>query len=84
MYIVASSDPNPRGESHLPNPNDCNYVLTSATRGEELTPSLNECKSTLTSGTRSIPPIYIYIYIYTYIYIGSPLTFLPRSETPVT
>ena len=36
MYIVVSPDPNPRGGGQLPNPNECNSTLTSATRGETL------------------------------------------------
>ena len=51
MYIVASLDLDPRGGGQLPNPNECNSMLTSATRGETLTPNPNECNSTLTSGT---------------------------------
>ena len=39
MYIVASPDPNPRGGGQLPNPNECNSTLMSATRGETLTPN---------------------------------------------
>ena len=31
MYTVASPDPNPRGGSQLPNPNECNSTLTSGT-----------------------------------------------------
>ena len=51
MYTVASPDidPNPWGGGQLPNPNECNSTLTSATRGETLTPYPNECNSTLTS-----------------------------------
>ena len=30
-YTVASPDPNPRGESQLPNLNECNSTLTSGT-----------------------------------------------------
>ena len=41
MYTVASPDPNPRGGSQLPNPNKCNFTLTSGTRGKSLTPNLN-------------------------------------------
>ena len=35
MYAVASPDPdpNPRGGSQLPNPNECHSMLTSAIRG---------------------------------------------------
>ena len=51
MYTVASPGPNPRGGGQLPNPNECNSTLTSATRGETLTPNPNKCNSTLTSGT---------------------------------
>ena len=51
MYIVASPDPNPGGGGRLPNPNECNSTLASATREETLTPNPNECNSTLTSGT---------------------------------
>ena len=53
MYTVGSPDPdlNPWGEGQLPNPNECNSTLTSATRGETLTPNPNECNSTLTSET---------------------------------
>ena len=42
MYTVASPglDSNPRGGGQLPNPNEYNYMLTSAKRGEEaLTPT---------------------------------------------
>ena len=39
MHIVASPDPNPRGGGQLPNPNESNSTLTSATRGEALTPN---------------------------------------------
>ena len=60
MYTVDSPDPNPGGGSQLPNPNECNSTLTSATRGETLTPNPNECNSTLTSGTKNIYP-YHYI-----------------------
>ena len=56
MCTVASPDPNPRGGGQLPNPNECNSMLTSATRGETLTPNPNKCNSTLTSGTRGIYP----------------------------
>ena len=42
MYTVASPDPNPRGEGELPDPNECNSTLTSATTGETLTPNPNE------------------------------------------
>ena len=49
MYIVAGPDPNPRGGGQLPNPNECNSMLTSATRGEMLTPDPNEFHFTLTS-----------------------------------
>ena len=64
MYIVASPgpDPNPRGRGQLPKPNECNSMLTSATRGETLTPNPYECNSTLTSGTENI--FYPYPYIY--------------------
>ena len=33
MYTVASPDPdpNPKGGGQLPNPNDCNSILTSVT-----------------------------------------------------
>ena len=42
MYTVASPDPsNPWGGSQLPNPNECNSTLTSATRGAT-TPNPNE------------------------------------------
>ena len=40
MYTVASPDPNLRGGGQLPNLNECNSTLTSATRGETLTPTL--------------------------------------------
>ena len=60
MYTVASPDPNPRGGGQLPNPNECNSTLTSATRGETLTPHPNECNSTLTSVSTGIYP-YLYI-----------------------
>ena len=57
MYIVAGPDPNPRGGSQLPNPNECNFTLTSATREEMLTPNPNECKSMLTSAPKGeVPP----------------------------
>ena len=45
------TDPNPKGEGQLHNPNKCNSTLTSGPRGETLTPNPNECNSTLTSGT---------------------------------
>ena len=63
MYTVASPDPsNPRGWGQLPNPNECNSTLTSATRGETLTPNPNVCNSTLTSGTSGVAAsTYIYI-----------------------
>ena len=32
MYTVASPDPNPRGDGELPDPNECNSTLKSATR----------------------------------------------------
>ena len=54
MYTVASPGPNSRGGGQLPNPNECNSTLTSATRGETLTLNLNKCNSTLTSGSRGI------------------------------
>ena len=46
MYTVASPDPNPRwlggggggGGGQLPDTNECNSTLKSATRGETLTP----------------------------------------------
>ena len=60
MYNVANPDPNPRGGGQLPNPNECNSMLTSATRGETLTSNHNGCKSTLISGTSCR-------YIYTYL-----------------
>ena len=62
MYTVASPglDPYLRGDQ-LPNPNECNTGLASATREAILAPNSNECNSTLTSATGSI---YIYIYIY--------------------
>ena len=64
MCAVANADfdpdPNPRGEGgHLPNPNECNSTLVSATRVETLT--RNECNSTLLSGTSGgASPTYIY------------------------
>ena len=59
MYIVASPDPNPRGEGQLPNPNECNSTLTSGVREETLTPNPNKCNSTVTSGTSggTAPPV---------------------------
>ena len=45
MYTVASPDPYLMGGGQLPNPNECNSTLTSATRGETLTPNPNECNS---------------------------------------
>ena len=44
------------GGGQLPNPNECNSTLMSATRGEMLTPNPNpnECYSTLMSETRGI------------------------------
>ena len=51
MCTVTSPDPNTRGGGQLPNPNECNSTLMSATRGETLIPNPNECNSTLTSGT---------------------------------
>ena len=64
MYTVASQDPDPdsRGGGQLPNPNECNFTLTSATRGETQSPKPNECNSTLTSGTGDIYPLH-YIWI---------------------
>ena len=56
MYIIAGPDPNPSGGGQLPNPNECNFTLTSATREETLTPNPNECNSTLTSGTSGGSP----------------------------
>ena len=57
MYAVASPDPSPRDGGQLPNPNKCNFTLTSGTRGYR--------SLTLTSGTSgSAAPSYIYIYIY--------------------
>ena len=55
MYTVDSPDPDPdsRGGGQLPDPNECNSTLKSATREETLTPNLNEWNSTLTSGTSS-------------------------------
>ena len=62
MYTVASPDPNPRGGGQLPNPNERNSTLTSATRGETLTRNPNERNSTLTRGTsEGAAPTYIYI-----------------------
>ena len=65
MHTIASPglDPinprgGPRGGDQLPNPNKCNFTLTSGTRGEALTPNPNECNSTLTSGT--LLPTYRY------------------------
>ena len=62
MYTAGSPDPDPnsRGGGQLPYPkeagqlpdsNECNSTLTSATREEMLTPNPNECNSTLTRGT---------------------------------
>ena len=51
MYTVASPDPDSREGGQLPDPNECNSTLTSATREETLTPNPNECNCTLTSGT---------------------------------
>ena len=45
MYTVASPDPSPGGLGQLPNPNECNSTLTSATRGETLTPNPDKCNS---------------------------------------
>ena len=58
MYTVANPgpDPNPGGGGQLPNPNKCNFTLTSGTREEALIPNPNECNSTLTSGTKNIYP----------------------------
>ena len=39
MYTVAGPNPNSRGGGQLPNPNECNSTLTSATREETLTPN---------------------------------------------
>ena len=64
MYTVASPDPNPRDWGQLPNPNKCNFTLTSGTRGEALTLNPNEWNSTLMSGTSGGCHLYIYIYIY--------------------
>ena len=33
MCTAARPDPNPMGGGQLPNPNECNSTLTSATRG---------------------------------------------------
>ena len=41
-----------RGGGQLPDPNEWNSTLTSATGGETLTPNPNECNSSLTSGAR--------------------------------
>ena len=60
MYTVANPDPNSRGRGQLPNPNEWNSALTSATKGEMLTPNPNEWNSTLTSETKNIYP-YLYI-----------------------
>ena len=59
MYTVASPVPNPTGGGQLPNPNECNSTLTSATRGETLTLYRNECNSILTSGTKGIYHLYV-------------------------
>ena len=45
MYTAASPELNPRGRDQLPNPNECNSTLTSATKGATLTPDPNECNS---------------------------------------
>ena len=47
MYIVASIDSNPRGGGQLPDPNECNSTLTSATREETIISNSSECNSTL-------------------------------------
>ena len=60
MYTVASPDPDPEGEGQLPDPNECNSTLTSATREEMLAPNPNECNCTLTRGTRGIYPYPLY------------------------
>ena len=39
MYTVASPDSNPKGEGQLPYPNECNSILTSATREDMVTPN---------------------------------------------
>ena len=68
MYTVASPNPNPRGGGQLPNPNKCNFTLTSGIRGETLTPNPNLCNSTPTSGSSGgAAPTYI-------IYQGSGST----------
>ena len=62
MDNVVSPDPsNARGRGQLPNPNECNSTLTSATRGETLTPYPNDCNSALTSRTKGGGGRYIYI-----------------------
>ena len=48
-----ASDLNREG-GQLPNPNECNSTLTSATRGEMLTPDANKYNSTLMSETREL------------------------------
>ena len=68
MYIVASPDPNHRGGSQLPNPNECNSMLTSATRGEMSTSNPNEFSFTQTRVMLG------YLYYILYIYEQSPFT----------
>ena len=62
MYTAASPDPYPRGGGQLPNTNEWNSTLTSATMGETLTPNPNQCNSTLMSEiSGGTAPTYIYI-----------------------
>ena len=53
MYTVAGPDPSLRDGGQLPNPNKCNFTLTSGTRGE--IPNPNEWNKWERS-----PHLYIY------------------------
>ena len=64
INTVPDPNPNLRVGGQLPNPNECNSILTSENRGETLTPNSNECHSTLMSVIRGIyPHSYIYAQI---------------------
>ena len=49
MYTVASPDPSPRDGGQLPNPNKCNFTLTSGTRGEIPNPNSDSARSAKSS-----------------------------------
>ena len=54
MYTVASPDPNPRRGGQLPNPNECNSILTSGTNNIYPYPyiDVNDRGRRLRSGSR--------------------------------